>query len=68
MCGNLGKICANLCKIAVCAFIYFTKMAPKMKLKTFFWRLCLFSGKLGEDWASLGEIWAKMMLDVPCAQ
>jgi len=33
----------------------------------FFWRSCFFSffsGKLREIWASLGEIWAKMVLEV----
>jgi len=41
-------------------------MAPKIKVQTLFWRSCFFffSGKLGEIWASLREIWAIMLLEV----
>jgi len=31
---NLGKMYENLCKIPLCALFY--KMAPKMKVRTFF--------------------------------
>jgi len=51
----------NVRKIAVGSFD-FTKMAPKMKVQTIFSGghvlIYLFSG-------NLGEIWAKMVLDVP---
>jgi len=53
-------------------------MAPEIKVQTFlsFWRsffFSYFSGRLWEIWASLGEIWAKMVLEVlsfekKCAQ
>jgi len=46
----LSKICEKVRKIAVCAF-----SGGHVFL--------FFSGKLGER-ASLGEIWAKMMLEV----
>ena len=59
-------MCVNFHKIAVCSFES-TKMAPKMEVQTFFGGhvlIFLFSGKLGEIWASLGIIWAKMVLEV----
>jgi len=55
-------------------------MAPPIKVQIFIYFLLrghvfvsFFSGKLGEMWASLGEIWAKMVLEVcfdfkKCAQ
>jgi len=45
----------------------FTKMAPKIKVKTFFGVYVLFqlfSGTFRGSWANLGEIWAKMVLEV----
>ena len=57
ICGNFGKICENVRKIAVCVCFDFTKMAPKIKVQTFFSFgghvfILFFSGKLGEIWAS----------------
>jgi len=60
-------MCENLRKIAFCALIL-QKWRPKSKCRRFFfWMsyfLSSFSGKLGEIWASLGEIWTKMVLEV----
>jgi len=45
----------------------FTKMAPEMKVQTFLFvggQIFFSSSKLEEIWASLGKIWAKMVLDV----
>jgi len=39
MWGNLGKVCVNLGK-KWCMCVDFTKMATKMKVKTFFWKSC----------------------------
>jgi len=66
ICVNLGKMCENLRKNRFVCFD-FTKMAPERKVQTFYWRSCFFSTfscKLGEIWASLEEIWAKMVLEV----
>jgi len=66
-CVNLGKMYENLRKIALCALIL-QKWRSKSKYRRFFfWEvmfLQFFSGKLGEIWASLEEIWAKMVLEV----
>jgi len=43
----------------------FTKMAPKIKVQTFYFCRSCFLRKLGEIWASLGEIWAEMVFEVP---
>ena len=60
ICRNFGKMCVNFRKIAVGSFD-FTRMAPKMKVQTIFSGghvfIYLFSG-------NLGEIWAKMVLEV----
>jgi len=60
-------MCENLGKIALCALIL-QKWRSKSKYRRFFfWRLFFFSyfsGKLGEIWGSLEEIWAKMVLEV----
>jgi len=68
--GNLGKICTNIRKIAVCSF-FLRKWHPKWKWRRFFGGhvlILLFSGKLGGIWTSFCKIWAKMVLEVPCAQ
>ena len=66
ICGNLGKLCENVRRIAVCA-LKFQKWHPESKCRRLLWRSSLYLvilGKLGEIWASLGEIWAKMVLEV----
>jgi len=67
--GNLAKSCKSSQNRCMC--VYFTKMAPKMTMKAFFWRhvwSLLFLGKLGEIWASLGNLGTKMVVEVPCAK
>ena len=72
---NLWKRSQNRCRWL--SALILQKWHPKSKCRLF----CLFgghdfiwffSGKLGELWASLGEIWAKMVLEVlwfkKCAQ
>ena len=44
-----------------CMWFEFAKIAPKTIGQTFFWKSC-FLGKLGEIWASLGEIGQKLCL------
>jgi len=42
-------------------------MAPEMEVQTFLFvggKIFFSSSKLEEIWASLGKIWAKMVLDV----
>jgi len=56
ICGNFGKICETVCKIAVCALIL-QKWHPKSRCRCFFSFIghvfvLFFSGKLWEIWAS----------------
>jgi len=60
-------MCENLRKIALCALIL-QKWRPNSKCRRFFFLevifLQFFFGQVREIWASLGEIWAKMVVEV----
>ena len=75
ICGNLGKMCEHLRKIALCALIL-QKWHPKSKCTLFlFWRSCFFSpfrasqGKFGQVWGKFRQKWCLKCFDLKkCAQ
>jgi len=66
ICGNLGIMCENLCKIAACALIL-QKWHPKSKCRRFFnfvLEVIFYLVLFGQVWGKFGQKWCLKFFDL----